>query len=130
MPLVWWDNIFIMEEPENEPKKNPKNDLKKSIKKPSTKSKKKITLDDNSADLLIKEVIMRQLKVEKEKKNLEIESLNSVVEEFLKTFIIIGYDLDSRPVMLFNAKTQLDADALSTALSKVFADAHRPPNMN
>lgn len=47
-------------------------------------------------------------------------AVNSTLEEFYKTFMLIGYGFDGEPTIIINAKTQLDADALSTAFSKFF----------
>lgn len=117
-----------MEDSNTDKDKVPKKETKKSVKKPIKKSTNIPKITEKPVDSLIRELITKQLKEEKEKKNLEIESLNSVIEEFLKTFMIIGYDLDSRPVVIINAKTQLDADALSSALTRVFMESNKPPH--
>lgn len=52
----------------------------------------------------------------------EINAANITLEEFLKTFMVIGYTFDGEPTLIVNAKTQLDADALSTAFTKFFVN--------
>ena len=47
-------------------------------------------------------------------------AVNSTLEEFYQTFMVIGYGFDGEPTIIVNAKTQIDADALSTAFSKFF----------
>jgi len=47
-----------------------------------------------------------------------IQTLSSMVSEFLNAFIIIGYDFKGNPQNLIHAKNQMDADALTAALNK------------
>ena len=42
----------------------------------------------------------------------------SQVEEYLSSFIIIGYDIEGDPVNITYASSQKDFDALSTGLQK------------
>lgn len=104
---------------ENEPNK-PKR--QKTQKKTTKSSSDKITQEQ--AQALINDVLQSHLKDSQKKKRAEIDCLSATVEEFLKTFVIIGYDLNSNPVLLMNAKNQLDADALTTALTRVFLEIH------
>ena len=46
------------------------------------------------------------------------------MEEFLRSFILIGYNLNSEPIVITNARSQIDADALNTALSRLFFSIH------
>lgn len=48
-----------------------------------------------------------------------LDTLESTIEEFLNSFIIIGYDLDGNPIDIVSAGTQQEADALSTLLNKL-----------
>jgi hypothetical protein len=105
-----------MENPEEVPEP-----LKK--KKPTAKKKSNFTQEE--ANKLIKEVMASHLKEARKTRDLELDSLVATVEEFLQAFIIIGYDLSHRPVVVMQAKDQMEADALSTSLTKVFLDAHK-----
>jgi len=42
------------------------------------------------------------------------------MEEFLRSFIVIGYNMNNEPIVITNAKSQLDADALYTSLGRLF----------
>jgi len=96
----------------------------KNIKPASAEAQKnKISADKISADqikALLKEALINSSQEYSKKNNIELEALCSTIEEFLRTFIIIGYNLDNDPVYMVNAETQLDADALYTALARVF----------
>lgn len=50
------------------------------------------------------------------------DAVNATLEEFYKTFMVIGYDFDGEPTIIINAKSQIDADALSTAFSRFFVN--------
>lgn len=50
----------------------------------------------------------------------EMEAMLATLEEFLKTFVLIGYSIDGAPVCIINAQTQQDADSLSTAVTRFF----------
>jgi hypothetical protein len=52
--------------------------------------------------------------------NTEVDALITTMEEFLRSFIIIGYNMKNEPIVVTNAKSQLDADALYTALARLF----------
>lgn len=98
-----------------------KNNNKNSKKKPSVpKEKKEKTISQEQIRSLLKEVMLKNIEEEEHKRNVTLESISSTLEEFLRCFIVIGYNLDNEPILISNAKTQLDADALNTALNKVF----------
>lgn len=106
----------------------PKKDINSSKKKklpvknikptPSELQKNKISEDQIKA--LLKEALINSSQEYSKKNHIELEALCSTIEEFLRSFIIIGYNLDNDPVYMVNAETQLDADALYTALARVF----------
>jgi hypothetical protein len=48
------------------------------------------------------------------------EAVMSTLEEFLNSFIVLGYDMDGNLINLIHAKTQQDADSLSTAINRFF----------
>lgn len=69
---------------------------------------------------LLKEVMMESSYETKMRTNTEVEALVSTMEEFLKSFIVIGYNTKSEPIVITSAKSQLDADALYTSLTRLF----------
>jgi hypothetical protein len=79
----------------------------------------KINVD--SIRSLLSKVIMQDM-MEKEMsavRDLEIDSLIATNQEFLKCFVIIGYDLNELPILVFKANSQLQADALSSSITKL-----------
>ena len=60
-------------------------------------------------------------KMNKRQTDDEIEAMVSVCSEFLKSFIILGYDFEGKAINpIFYAKSELDADALSQYMQKFF----------
>lgn len=47
-----------------------------------------------------------------------MEQLVSIIEEYLGSFILLGYNYDGEPVTLVSASTQQQSDSLSTLLQK------------
>jgi|TARA_A100000171_G_scaffold6083_1_gene4751 hypothetical protein len=89
------------------------------------KSKKKIvkaTIDLHSEEVL-KEAIRKVVteKVRKRHTNDELEAMVSTCSEFLKAFIVLGYDFEGNSIKpIFYAKSDLDADALGQLIQKFF----------
>jgi len=52
-----------------------------------------------------------------------LEALINVVEEFLNSFIILGYTFDGTPVHYICAHNQQEADSLATLINKFFITA-------
>lgn len=105
-------------EPENTPKK-PARKKKKSSSKTETSSIGKINKEEVRkmlAKVIMQDMMDREMHATKD---LEIDSLVSVNQEFMKCFMIIGYDLNETPVVVFQANSQLQADALSSAITKL-----------
>lgn len=82
---------------------------------------------EGSLDAEAKEIIRKaMLSSLKEKANGEqglkrdLKSLSCVVEEFLSSFIILGYSFDGEPIHCIYAKTQQEADSLVTLINKFF----------
>jgi hypothetical protein len=48
----------------------------------------------------------------KQSKYQDLEHMNSIIEEFLSTFMILGYDLNGEKVFIMHAKSHQDKDAL------------------
>lgn len=94
------------------------NNKKKKPSVPKEKSSKNISQEQIKS--LLKEVMLKNIEEEEHKRNVTLESISSTLEEFLRCFIVIGYNLDNEPILISNAKTPLDADALNTSLNKLF----------
>ena len=69
---------------------------------------------------LLKEVMMETAYETKLRSNTEVDALVHTMEEFLRSFIVIGYNMKNEPLVITNAKSQLDADALYTSLARLF----------
>tara|TARA_B100001123_G_C15101667_1_gene943802 strand:- start:194 stop:574 length:381 start_codon:yes stop_codon:yes gene_type:complete len=110
-----------MEEPNNEkPKKAPKKQspakAKKSAAKPKRPKSSKQTKPVNLAALSALFSRTETLAEKQRRKNMDL--LASQTEEFLSSFIIIGYNLEGEPVNITYASNPKDYDALSTGLQK------------
>ena len=55
------------------------------------------------------------------------QAMCSNIDEFLSAYIVLGYDIDGEPVVVTQAKTQKDLDALSVALQKYIFSIAKPP---
>lgn len=69
---------------------------------------------------LLKEVMLESAYESKSRSNTEVDALIHTIEEFLRSFIVIGYNMKNEPLVITNAKSQLDADALYTSLARLF----------
>ena len=101
----------------------PKNDLSK--KKKDIKQVKKDNEDiPQAVSGVIKDALMIQLinslKTRSKKREVEeLEAMISTCQEFLQSFVIIGYDFAGNPIPpLIHANNQQEADALGLYLSK------------
>lgn len=54
------------------------------------------------------------------------ETITSIVSEYLDTFMIIGYDTKGQPFNLINARSQMDLDAITTAINKFIFNIINP----
>jgi hypothetical protein len=92
-----------------------------------TKSKKFDMSLDPHAKELIKQAMAASLQ---EKLNNEsnvkkdLRTLSSVVEEFLSSFMILGYTFDGEPIHCISARNQQEADSLVTLINKYFHNHH------
>jgi hypothetical protein len=78
------------------------------------------TFSEDDIRDLIKDALKTNLESKKKyNKKIQLESaLASTVKEFLTNFIIIGYDLNGKPLILKHAKTQMERDALTSLVIK------------
>ena len=56
-----------------------------------------------------------------------IEQLSSTIEEFMDSFILLGYNYDGEPMTIVSASNQQQADSLSTALQKFIVSSQGDP---
>jgi len=59
----------------------------------------------------------RQKKIIKDKEAVA-EKLVAMITEYIGPFILIGYDTQGEPFNIINATSQMDADAIATAVNK------------
>ena len=59
-----------------------------------------------------------------EKRTRDMQMLCSNMEEYLSSYILIGYTIDEKPVNITFAKTQKDHDSLSTALQRYIMEGY------
>lgn len=92
-------------------------DPKKDILNQAITKKEKIAIEE-----LLRNAF-QEYSVKFENKKLEraetAERLVSFISEFLAAFMIIGYDMKGKPMNIIHATSQMDADALGTALNKL-----------
>lgn len=114
-------------------KEEPKIPKKKKIttKKvdPSSMSISASPMSSEQIRKLLKEVMLEGMYESKKRSDLEIDAIIATMEEFLRSFIIIGYNLKNEPLVITNAKSQLDADGLYTSLTRLFLSVHNNGGM-
>ena len=121
----------------NSPKKTPRK-LKKRGRPKGSKNKKTSPSVGDSPDqefCQLEEVLTDYLKQQSRVKNKSInniKSLETLLNQYLNSFILIGYSQDTKEfVSIVNAKNEQSADSLSTALNKFIVNStKRPPTTN
>lgn len=93
--------------------------------KPQPNKRKKITptdktLTQDQLENLLKEALTSFAEERKRTTTNEIDAMLGTLEEFLQTFVLIGYTLDGEPFSVINAHSQQEADSLSTAVTRFF----------
>jgi len=81
---------------------------------------------DKETKEMIQSALVAYLKEKLEEKNnsrKNYDALISVVEEFLNSFIILGYNFDGQPLQYICAHNQQQADSLATLVNKFFQNA-------
>lgn len=101
-------------------KKHDKNSDKKSNDKLDPQSLHELT---NSK---IMEYLQNKLNSKMETRK-DLDLLKSTVEEFLNSFIILGYTFEGEPINMMLCHNQQEADSLATLVNKVFIqnNSHR-----
>lgn len=98
--------------------------------KPAVNSNEVLPQPDTETKNLIQAALQSFLREELEKKNVSqknLEALIGVVEEFLNSFIILGYTFEGEPVQYVCAHSQQEADSLATLMNKFFMTSIRGP---
>jgi hypothetical protein len=67
--------------------------------------------------------LQHQIK-EKAHNRQNIAALTETVQEFLNSFIILGYTMEGEPVQTIFAHNQQEADSLATLVNKFFTHLH------
>ena len=93
--------------------------------KPQPNKRKKTASTDSKAthdqiEALLKEALTSFAEDKKRSTTNEIDAMLGTLEEFLQTFVLIGYTLDGEPFSVINAHSQQEADSLSTAVTRFF----------
>jgi hypothetical protein len=93
------------------------NNKAKKVKKPETKlnPEDKELLHKAMLSSLQENILNRETGIKKDLKN-----LSSQVEEYLTSFIILGYTFEGDPVHCISAHNQQEADSLVTLVNKFF----------
>jgi len=104
-----------------------------SGKKSSPRKPRKKPDDSTEDDAVVHATIRAALENYKERKKLNqnnVEIITAVLEEYLDTFMIIGYNYDGEMISYSHAKTQAQVDALNTGIFR-FINQHavKPPHL-
>lgn len=86
------------------------------------KLQKLVKADKQQIEELLKSAMQDYLKYQtsmRVEKTKNINNLVNLISEYLGAFIVLGYDVTGNPVNLIHATSQMDADALATALNKL-----------
>lgn len=86
-----------------------------------SKLQKLVKMDKKQIEGLLKSAMQDYLVAQsnvKAEKAKNINALGTIVSEYLKAFIVIGYSVNGEPVNFVHATNQMDADALSAAVNK------------
>lgn len=59
----------------------------------------------------------------KHAKKRNVDQITGMVEEYLGSFVLLGYNYEGEPVTIVSATTQQHSDSLSTLLQKFMIDA-------
>jgi hypothetical protein len=88
---------------------------------------KRVKASETKIDADAKEVIRKAMISSLEEKlantneiKKDLNALSNVVEEFLSSFIILGYTFEGDPVHCISAHNQQEADSLVTLINKFF----------
>lgn len=117
--LVSLNNYMAGDENKDKPLKK-KKDSKKSV-TPSVNSEPNPKEVEPAIVKVIRDALAIQIAdmEEKKRKVNELEAMLLTCQEFMKSFIILGYDINGQPIPpLVHANSQQEADALGAYMSK------------
>lgn len=82
-------------------------------------------------DNLLKSSISAAEDIENEKSKKSMSTINDFLSEYLKSFVLLGYDTKEESVVIIGGKTPQDYDAIETLLRRVgnidfFKDIQEP----
>ena len=83
---------------------------------------------DGAEESDLQESIHKHLMEYASKKKLEektVDDLTQVLEEYLSTFLILGYNYKGEPVQIVSVDNQQNADALGTAIHRFLTQTNR-----
>ena len=83
--------------------------------------KREASLSEEEIEQVISDALKQYLKASRDKESSEtaIDAMVATCQEFMKSFIILGYDFDGNPVEpIVSANNQQDADSLSAYLQR------------
>ena len=107
-------NNSMGENPDDKKKRTPKNSDK---------------IGKDQIKQLLKEALQADL-LERSRKSADNKiAISSTLEEFMKCFIVLGYDMNGNPINLIHANSQQDADSLSTAVNRFFMQNNSPDGL-
>jgi len=113
------------EDPIEKPKPSPK-----AKRKPRKSRKKNTTSSEADGRYKIIRKALEEHLIEHarqtDKKRKSLDEITSTIEEFLDSFIILGYDYNGESVTLISANTQQQADSLSTLIQKFVVSSQGP----
>lgn len=81
---------------------------------------------DPELDNMLRDMLMEHAKKKNLTKN-NVKIIHSFIEEYLNSFILLGYTFEGEPVTLVSALNQRDADSLSTFIQKFVMKNIVPP---
>ena len=93
----------------------------KTPKRKKSKQSKAEQFTPNSCDEIAQSALTSFIKEQLESKNdvrKNIDALASVIDEFLKSYIVLGYTFDGKPMNIIYAHNQQEADSLTTLINK------------
>jgi len=70
--------------------------------------------------LILKAAVATHLENHQRRTVSETDALVSTIEEFLSTFLIIGFNFNGEYISITNTKSQKDTDSLVTAVTRFF----------
>ena len=108
---------------------------KKPSKRKKTNNSQKNSKKDDQTEAL-KHALTDYLSIHANKKNKKlnnIKSLEKLIQQYMNSFILIGYTQDTQELIsLVNATSEQSADSLSAALNKFLTtgpNTRKPPNI-